>query len=414
MNIVIVYPMPDVRRHPRFGFSYELLQIATVLNQSHSVMIKDFSSEEYFSNWFEELDKYSHIDLVLVECDSFALKRSQNIKNADEILRKVNPHVKTIAYGNYCYITQKDFSVADITIKTNDINLIIQAVNSFDRSIQLKTINLFDDLPYIDRDLLVHIPYYKEHSNCTLLQTAKGCENTCIFCQRKGWQKKYVSHSDEYVIQELEFLKSRGYTEIWIIDENFTFNLLRAKRLLRLIADRRLTECMHLFISSWANIDDDFINLATEANVRIISFGIESGNKEILDFYRKNIDISVVPEIIQKVNNAGIFTVGNFIIGAPTESVDTINQTFELICKCQFDQVNIKILDYMIGSVLYESLDDKIKKEDSVFSCKENGLTNFYLEDMKQMKDDFLKRYYDQHKPIIAQKIRIYGKPYEI
>ena len=260
--------------------------------------------------------------------------------------------------------------------------------------------------------MLLKIPYYRDNENNTLLQTSKGCENTCIFCQRKGWQCCYVTHSDDYVLGEISDIKANGFQNVWITDENFTFNLSRAKRLLKKIIQAKLHENLRFFISSWANIDEEFLDLAKKCNIRIISFGIESGNKGILQFYRKNINIDKVPNIIQYANSIGIFTVGNFIIGAPTETEETINETFVLIRKCGFDQINIKNLDYMIGSALYESLNDELKTEDHVFACFENGLNSFRLDDIKKIKHTFLLEYYKLHRSTIEKKIRLYGTPF--
>ncbi len=413
MNILVIYPEPDMKRKPRFGFSYEMMQIATVLSKHHTVTVKDFSCENDADGFIYETCLSRKCDVALIECDSFALKRSQNIVHAKIVLAKLSPICKTIAYGNYCYITQKDMEYAYCTIKQNDINQVIETINRIEGLDRVPLITTFDEMPYIDRTLLLSIPYYMEHKKCTLLQTAKGCENTCVFCQRKGWQSCYVTHSDEYVILEIERVKEEGFSEIWIIDENFTFNLSRAKRLLRKILELSLMDGLNLFISSWANIDNEFICLAANSNVKIMSFGIESGNTEILAFYRKNIKIEKIPAIIQYANSCGIFTVGNFIIGAPDETEKTISQTFELIRNCEFDQVNIKILNYMIGSELYQSLDANQKNKDSVFACKENGLTSFSLTDMVEMKKRFLEEYYDEHKSQIARKIQRFGRPYE-
>ena len=412
MNILLIYPQPDILRKPRFGFSYELLILATVLELKHKIHIKDYSCEDFNENELLMFCRNESIELVLIECDSFALKRSQNIVQASNIVNLLSPTIITVTYGNYCYITKKKFASATHTIVENDINNIINIVNRYS-SVIINEINSFDDLPYINRGLLLKIPYYARYSHCTLLQTAKGCENTCIFCQRKGWQNGYVMHSDDYVINEIELIKQRGYKDIWIIDENFTFNLLRAKRLLKRIEKDSISGGLNFFISSWANIDDEFIRLAASCNIRIISFGIESGNQEILNYYRKNIRINTIPDIIRYTNNCGIFTVGNFIIGAPKETKESIEQTFSLIRKCEFDQVNIKILNYMIGSELYESLDCLQKKSDSVFSCKENGLTSFSLNEMVRIKEQFLKEYYKEHRVMIKNKIARFGKPYD-
>ena len=154
------------------------------------------------------------------------------------------------------------------------------------------------------------------------------------------------------------------------------------------------------------------MDLAKKCNIRIISFGIESGNKGILQFYRKNINIDKVPNIIQYANSIGIFTVGNFIIGAQMETEETINETFTLIRQCEFDQINIKNLDYMIGSALYESLNDELKTEDHVFACSENGLNGFKLNEIKNKKDKFLAEYYKLHRSTMEKKIKLYGTPF--
>lgn len=412
MNVLIVYPKPDKDKKPRFGFSYEMLTIATVLSKYHRVNIKDFSCESYNECEFIEYVRGESIDVSFIECDSYALKRSQNIVHAARIIDVLNRYTTTVAYGNYCYITKRNFANAVHTITENDINCVIDCINQLEQIKRISHVAAYDELPYINRNLLLTIPYYKTNSQNTLLQTSKGCENTCIFCQRKGWQSCYVTHSDDYVLGEIQDIKSYGFQNVWITDENFTFNLPRAKKLLTKIIQANLHENLRFFISSWANIDEDFLNLAKECNVKIISFGIESGNTEILQFYRKNINIDNVPNVIRYANSIGVFTVGNFIIGAPMETEQTIGETFDLIKKCEFDQVNIKNLDYMVGSSLYESLTDELKTEDHVFACFENGLNNFRLEDIKLRKDAFLLEYYTSHRPILERKIRLYGTPF--
>lgn len=409
----MIYPQPDQRKNPRFGFSYELLTIATVLSKYHSIIIKDYSCEYRDDQKLVLQIEKDNVDLVLVECDSFALKRSQNLLHAEWIFKHCIGIVPTIAYGNYCYITKRPFVNASYTIYENDINNIIDQVNSIDRSIIIPAIREYDELPFIDRSLLQNIQYYQDNRKSTLLQTAKGCENTCIFCQRKGWQKHYVFHSDEYVLAELRLVKEQGYKNIWITDENFTFNILRAKKLLRKIATMLEVDGLNIFISSWANIDEEFLLLASRCNIKIISFGIESGNENILSYYRKNIKLETVPQLIEYANSLGIFTVGNFIIGAPAESMDTITQTFEFIRKCKFDQINIKTLDYMIGSELYDSLDASMQKHDHVFASKELGLTAFSLDQIQKLKKDFLDLYYKEHREILKKKIHEYGPPYD-
>ena len=83
-----------------------------------------------------------------------------------------------------------------------------------------------------------------------------------------------------------------------------------------------------------------------------------------------------------------------------------------MIRECEFDQINIKTLDYMIGSTLYSSLPESLKKHDHVFASAENGLTVFSVEELTSRRDAFVKDYYAKHRERLAEKIRRFGTPY--
>ena len=414
MNILLIYPRPDVIKNARFGFSYELLLLATILRRYHETELHDYSCEPYCEQVFKRMLSARNYDLILVECDSFALKRSQNTAHARQILSiaKQIHGLVSIAFGYYCCIKGEDFPPADFTVKVNDLNLILDKINQFDANTSIKPVLNYDDLPRVDRSILLSIPYYRAHKTDTLIQTSKGCQNSCIFCQRKGWQSTYVAHSDEYTLKELCCLSDLGFNNVWVIDENFTFKLDRAKRLLTKYIELQLEHVPNLFISSWTNIDKEFIDLAAKSNIRIISFGIESGDADILKYYRKNIVLDEITQIVRYANDRGIFTVGNFILGAPMETQETIEKTFDLIRLCEFDQVNFKILDYMIGAELYDNLPERLKTSDHVFACAENGLCSFPLDVIAQKKNDFVLSYYAEHKNKLTQKIALHGYPY--
>jgi radical SAM superfamily enzyme YgiQ (UPF0313 family) len=415
---MVIYPHPNEDKKARFGFSYNWALLATVLNNADSnVIVHDYSCEEFDENVFFSQFTQEQITLVILEFDSFALKRSENDQHGIYLvkyIRKHNPKTKIIAYGYYCCLTGIDILGADITIKENNINLILSSIHKLDQNFSLIQYETFDNLPFINRLMLYAIPFFHEKKSSTLIQTAKGCENSCIFCQRKGWQSHYVMHSNNYIYREFEYLEAHNFKNIWIIDENFTFHLGRAKDILQGLIDNGTTRNMKISISSWANIDQEFLDMASKANIKTISFGIETGNDEILQFYRKKIDLKKVKPIIQYANSIGIFTVGNFIIGAPMETENTVKETFSFITECGFDEVHIKTLDYMIGSELYENLDNTMKSvQTHFFACKENGLTNFYLDELKKKKEEFLRQYKNTRKQELMRKIDSYGRPFD-
>ena len=153
MKILLIYPQPDFNKSPRYGFSYELLLIATILKKGHLVEIKDFSCEKYDEQWLLKAREEKEYDLVLVECDSYALKRSENLINAKKIIDLFKGYIQIVAYGHYCYIQKKDFYEADYTIKQNDVNMIIDFVNSVSLKYKISNIEKYDELPFCDRNI---------------------------------------------------------------------------------------------------------------------------------------------------------------------------------------------------------------------------------------------------------------------
>ena len=176
----------------------------------------------------------------------------------------------------------------------------------------------------------------------------------------------------------------------------------------------KISQEMRISLSSWVHIDEEFLRLAKLAGVSIISFGIESANPQILDFYRKSIDLERVRQLIEFADKIGLYTIGNFIIGAPMETDETIRATFQYIPDSAFDRINIKTLDYMAGSPLYDSLPEHVRKDHRhLFACKENGLGNYTLSELRTIKKDFLDDFYRRRASKLESKIKRHGPPYD-
>jgi uncharacterized radical SAM superfamily protein len=508
-DILLVYPAPGEFKERRFGFSLDLLYIASLLKQAgHGIVnyldysIEPFDLEKFYIN----ADK---ADVVIIEFDSFPLKRAINIRHGENLVLDIIKRYgsgakrtkKIILFGNDIAIIKsfygggqrmkgrrvegekvrssrvrlkasKPFMPAnsyelsnirhfaafaagtvhlkkpsvgpkgligppchgalaaggkeleyDYALATgfeNNINIVVDCLLK-DKSLpELHPLDDLDRLPYPDRDRLTS---YAQHggtvdseprlAKSTLVRTSSGCLNSCVFCQRRGWHKKYMAHSIAYVIKEFSLLKSDNYRNIWICDDNFTYDLKRSGGLLKELAHRQLTGNMKLALSSWTRIDEEFLELAGRANVSIISFGIESANREIQEFYGKPINLERFRDLVSFADRSGLYTVGNFIIGAPMETEDTIGETFDYIMKTPFDRVNIKILDYMAGSELYERLPPEKRSSDRhIFACKENGLSDFPLEVLKTKIKHFQEQFQKSRENRLKEKMKQYGPPY--
>lgn len=430
-NILLVYPAPDELKDRRFGFSLHLLYLASILKQAGHRIINylDYSIEPFDSNKFHKNVEKS--DAVILELDSFPLKRAVNIEHGEKLARIIKKtHGSRTKEGKIVVLSGSDISIfpgerpdADYTLPENagsSIPQVIAALVQGKEAPAPRPLENLDQLPFPDRSLLSSeaeqggVVDTKPHLlKSTLVRTSRGCRNNCIFCQRKAWHQKYQAHSIPYVLREFSELKKHHYKNIWVTDDNFTYDLKRAKSLLEELADQELTVAMKIALSSWTRIDEEFLNMARKAHVSIISFGVESANPEILKFYRKKIQLESFKELIRFADSIGLYTVGNFIIGAPMETEETIAETFDYVQGTLFDQVNIKILDYMAGSELYEQLPpEKRGTSRHVFACKENGLNNFPLKVLKKKINRFMDKFNESRRLQLKQKITQNGSPY--
>lgn len=425
-HILLIYPEPDVKKNPRFGYSLNLLYLASLLKGiGYSITAYvDYSLEEYSSSAIDNFIENS--DIIIVEFDSFSLKRSTNISHG----RKITEYIKEnfidktiIAFGHDLSLFERqiesaDYSFSSVLFEYNILQLLNPDVNN----LTYDSTNEFDMLPFPDRSMLTDemehggtITGKTSLEKSAMIQTSKGCENNCAFCQRRGWYKNYLPHSGDYVFREFQYLKDKDYKNVWISDDNFTFNLKRAKEILEKIISESISSDMKISCSSWTYIDKEFLQLAKEANVTVISFGIESVDRDIQKFYKKEIDIDKVFSLIEYADSIGIYTVGNFIIGAPGETEETISKSFTYAMNTPFDQINIKILDYMAGSELYESLPPKIKKNRRhVFACKENELNNYSLKALREKIGDFKNDFNNSRRKKMKTKMMRFGEPYYI
>ena len=185
--------------------------------------------------------------------------------------------------------------------------------------------------------------------------TSRGCPFKCKFCSRRLLNLiKYRRRSVENVLAEIKYLYEKGYKNIIFVDDNFLTDKKRVEK----IMDGIIEEGLKMnFIIEGARVDVADYNLykkMKEAGVKLITYGIESGNQEILDFYNKGITLEQIRYAITLADKMDFITIGNFIIGAPIEDEKHIMNTIEFAKELPLDIVSFFILEYMVGSELWE------------------------------------------------------------
>ena len=183
-----------------------------------------------------------------------------------------------------------------------------------------------DSLPTPARHLLPVSRYLALGYPVSLI-TSRGCPNKCIFCLGRkmvGFKGRY--RDPKLVVDEIEDILSYGFTRINIADDLFTANKERVKTLCAEIK-RRGIEFVWSAFAPVNTVDREILEIMKDAGCDSISFGIESGNQEILKRVRKGITLDQAREATKICKEAGIITHASFMVGLPGETPETMEET---------------------------------------------------------------------------------------
>jgi len=185
-----------------------------------------------------------------------------------------------------------------------------------------------DVLPMPARHLLP-LGRYRALGMPVSLTTSRGCPFKCIFCVgRKMVGSRVRYRSPARVVDELEYLHSLNFHQINIADDLFTANKDHCLGVCDEIIKRRLK----LAWTSFARVDtvtEEILARMQAAGCTAVSFGVESGNPQILKTIKKGITREQVIAAVKMCRRAGITPFASFILGLPGETPQTIQETLD-------------------------------------------------------------------------------------
>ncbi|VVB88597.1 B12 binding domain protein [uncultured archaeon] len=238
------------------------------------------------------------------------------------------------------------------------------------------------------------------------LVTSRGCPGKCIFCDTTVNGHIVRGYSADYVIQMIEIL----HTKYKINDIQFnddTFVTLR-KRLYD-ICDRLIEKKYHLTWSCDARASDvteEGLKLMKAAGCWQIAFGIETGSKRIMDFLQKRVTYEQIHNAVSWAKKAGISTKGFFILGHPTETRESIQETLDLMLSLDLDVVGVTFFTAYPGSPIYRTIRDYGEFDSDWDKVNTYEVGNFIprgftAEELTQIRINALQHFYFRPKQIL-------------
>ncbi len=178
-------------------------------------------------------------------------------------------------------------------------------------------------LPFPAYDLF-KMNRYPQHR----MTTSRGCPYDCVFCNSHSlWTHKWRKRSAENVVEEIKHL-IKNYTLKTIVfnDDSFNIDLKRVEAFCDLLIEEKLNVIWSTSLRA-DRITPILAQKMRQSGCYNVSIGIESANNEVLEKMNKHTTIEKISNGIQIFRDAGIDVMGQFMIGNPGDTLETVKES---------------------------------------------------------------------------------------
>jgi hopanoid biosynthesis associated radical SAM protein HpnJ len=186
--------------------------------------------------------------------------------------------------------------------------------------------------------------------------SSRGCPALCTFCM---WPQTLSGHawrtrSVDNVVQEVKNALSYFPQMKEIFFDDDTFNI-RKDRVIELSQKFKPLKFQR---SCTARCHSKYEELKAMADggARLFIVGFESGDAQILKNIKKGATIEMAREFMKNCRKVGIKVHGDFIIGLPGETKETINNTIDFAKELDCETIQVSLAHAMPGTELHEQM----------------------------------------------------------
>jgi anaerobic magnesium-protoporphyrin IX monomethyl ester cyclase len=361
------------------------LYIATVLkNEGIEVSVLDQSAQGFSIKDTVDWVKRENPDILGFSTLSSSGRTAAII--AKEV-KKENPNLTTV-FGNYHATFNAErilraYPFVDVTVRGEGEGTCLELVKCLMGKGNLKEvlgiafrkknrivstpdrplIKKIDSLPFPDRELL-DAEYHSTivganvaPKKFTSIISSRGCVFRCRFCGcRKFARNMWRPRSVENIFEELSLLVSEGYRQFLFVDDNFALNQKRVMKLCREIRKEKM-DIEWICDSRVDHCSYEMLRESVKAGCIMVYFGIESANQRVLDYYNKQTTPEQAEAAVRAARKAGVdVIVGSFIVGAPNETREEIQNTLKFAQRLELDVPQFNILGAFPGTDLWDEL----------------------------------------------------------
>jgi hopanoid biosynthesis associated radical SAM protein HpnJ len=186
------------------------------------------------------------------------------------------------------------------------------------------------------------------------LYTTRGCPAQCTFCL---WPQTLSGHpwrkrSSDDVASEMVKAKQLwpNVKEFFFDDDTFNIQKARTIELCTKLKPLGLTwSC-----TSRVTTDFETLKAMKEAGCRLLIVGYESGDQQILKNIKKGATVERARQFTKDCHKLGLVVHGDFILGLPGETHETINNTIAFAKELDVETIQVSVAHAYPGTELYD------------------------------------------------------------
>jgi hopanoid biosynthesis associated radical SAM protein HpnJ len=186
------------------------------------------------------------------------------------------------------------------------------------------------------------------------LYTTRGCPAQCTFClwpqtlSGHPWRKRSTDDVASEMAKAKEFWPN--VREFFFDDDTFNIQKVRTIELCSKLKPLKLTwSC-----TSRVTTDYETLKAMKDAGCRLLIVGYESGDQQILKNIKKGATVERARQFTKDCHKLGLVVHGDFILGLPGETHDTINTTIAFAKELDVETIQVSVAHAYPGTELYD------------------------------------------------------------
>ncbi len=209
--------------------------------------------------------------------------------------------------------------------------------------------------PIMPSSINQHIMGIPMPNRSAVLMTGVGCVNACRFCSTSHFFNREYTAFFGSGKQIFEFCqraeREKGYTEFFVMDENFLKNRQRAEELVDEMEKSGKSYRFAIF-SSAETVREMGVDFVSRLGVTFLWLGMEGRRSE--SDYEKNRGVKF-PELVAELRSAGVVVLGSVILVTEQHDKQTIHDEIDFALDVGPDFIQFMQLGPLPTTKLYKS-----------------------------------------------------------